>query len=147
MNTGTDRMHERIAGSPTMTRAARMTKFHVMWAVNRLPSPRNPIASIDPATTLRMKHSASVSRPALRAAIARVIAGALLAAAAEAQKCGDLIGRESDIGLRLRFVRARVRCAQGISRAACSRSPQSCGPDSALQLARSRSANASHHLR
>jgi hypothetical protein len=48
------------------------------------------------------------------------------------------------------FLRSPVslqRSSRGISRAACSQPPQSCGPGRALRLARSRSAYESHHRR
>jgi len=54
-NTGTDSKCAAGACSPAAYLAARITRLPVMWAMNRVPSPRNPITSTLPAMTLSTK--------------------------------------------------------------------------------------------
>ena len=55
INTGTDSKCAAGACSPAAYLAARITRLPVMWAMNRVPSPRNPITSTLPAMTLSTK--------------------------------------------------------------------------------------------
>jgi len=69
MKTGTDSIGAIVAGSWTMTCAARITRLPVMCAVKSPSSPRKLMTSVHPAMKLSKTSSASTERESIDGAL------------------------------------------------------------------------------